>query len=87
MIVDIPFQCDNILDELVFQTKSRDNRGYSHMTRAGRNRHFGEPFAIRFVSEARNESAAISGERQERATGRTGIELVPALGATVCRAL
>jgi hypothetical protein len=30
MIVDIPFLLNNIRSELVFQMKSRDDRGYSH---------------------------------------------------------
>ena len=34
MIVNIPLHGNNIRGELVFQMKSRDNRGYSHMTRA-----------------------------------------------------
>ena len=60
MIVDIPLQCNNIRGELLFQLTSRDNRGYSCMTRAGENGVLANYCASWFVSGDCDEFAAIS---------------------------
>ena len=87
MIVDNPFSGDNIRGELVFQMKSRGNRGSSWMTRAGAAIPiFAGRFCIRFILEVCHASAAASGRREKRATGRIGIDLVLTPGSAICPA-